>query len=140
MAEAAATIVSLVVPALHITRLLLDDVKTIKDAPREIEDLAKDVESYAVCLELLSSVQQTEWESRLGADASDKTQKAIRSCEEACTEFRAKLTKWTEHSSKLSRWRRFRMGFFEKEQIRTLQRNLQSGKSSLNDAITIANL
>lgn len=138
----ASAIVGLVVPALHITRILRDDVKGIKDAPQEIKDLGVDVNSHAGCLELLQSVQQPEWD-KLGADAANKTQKAVRSCEDACAGFHTQLSEWTKHSGpdgKLSRRDRFQIGFFEKEQIKRLQRQLQSGKASLNNTIALAGL
>lgn len=130
------------VPALHITRVLRDDVKRIKDAPQEISDLGIDVDSLADCLELLQSVQQPEWD-KLGADAANKTQKAVRSCEDACAGFHTQLKEWTKHSGndgKLSRRDRFQIEFFEKEQIKAVQRQLQSGKVSLNNVITVAGL
>ena len=138
----ASAIVGLVVPALHITRILRDDVKGIKDAPQEIKDLGVDVDSYADCLELLQSVQQQEWD-KLGAEAADKTQKAVRSRGDACTGFHTQLKEWTKHSDpngKLSHRDRFQIGFFEKEQIKGLQRQLQSGKASLNNTIALAGL
>jgi len=138
----AAAIVGLVVPALHITRILRDDVKRIKGAPQEIKDLSADIDSYTDCLELLQSVQQQEWD-KLGAKAADKTQKAVRSCEDACTGFHAQLKEWTKHSDpdgKLSRRDRFQIGFYEKEQIKVLQRQLQSGKASLNNTVVVAGL
>jgi hypothetical protein len=138
----AAAIVGLVVPALHITRLLRDDVKRIKDAPREIRDLGVDVDSHADCLELLQSVQQQEWD-KLGEEAADKTQKAVRSCKDACTVFYTRLKEWTKHSDpdgKLSRRDRFQIGFFEKEQIKVLQRQLQSGKAGLSNTVAVAGL
>ena len=138
----AAAIVGLVVPALHITRLLRDDVKRIKDAPKEIKDLGVDVDSHADCLELLQTVPQPEWD-KLGADTVIKTQKAIRCCQDACTGFNTQLKEWTKHSEpdgKLSRRNRFQIGFFEKEQIKVLQRQLQSGKASLNNTVAVASL
>jgi hypothetical protein len=138
----ASAIVSLIVPALHITRILRDDVKRIKDAPQEIRDLSADVDSYADCLELLQTVQQPEWD-KLGAETASKTQKAVRICEDACTGFHTQLKDWTKHSDtdgKLSRRDRFQIGFFEKEQIKVLQRQLQSGKASLNNTIAVAGL
>jgi len=98
--------VGLVVPALHITRVLRDDVKRIKDAPQEVSDLGIDVDSLADCLELLQSVQQPEWD-KLGADAANKTQKAVRSCEDACAGFHTQLKEWTKHSGNDGKLERF---------------------------------
>jgi type I site-specific restriction endonuclease len=138
----ASAIVGIIVPALHITRILRDDIKRIKDATQEIKDLSADIDSYTDCLELLQSVQQQEWD-KLGAEAADKTQKAVRSREDACTGFHTQLKEWTKHSDpdgKLSRRDRFQIGFFEKEQIKVLQRQLQSGKASLNNTVAVAGL
>jgi hypothetical protein len=138
----AAAIVGLIVPTLHITRILRNDVKRIRDAPQEIKDLSTDIDSYVDCLKLLQSVQQQEWD-KLGAEAADKTQKAVRSREDACTGFHTQLKEWTKHSDpdgKQSRRDRFQIGFFEKEQIKGLQRQLQSGKASLNNTIAVAGL
>lgn len=48
-----ASVVGVVVPALHATRLLLEDLQQLKDAPKTVKRLAEDVHSVDAALELL---------------------------------------------------------------------------------------
>jgi hypothetical protein len=47
------SVVDITVPALHGTRLLLDDLEKLKDAPKTVKRLADDVHSVDAALKLL---------------------------------------------------------------------------------------
>ena len=48
-----ASTVGIIVPALHGTRLLLEDLQQLKDAPKTVKRLIDDVYSVYIILELL---------------------------------------------------------------------------------------
>ncbi|KAH8761300.1 hypothetical protein BGZ57DRAFT_769816, partial [Hyaloscypha finlandica] len=55
-----ASIVGIIVPALHATRLLLADLQELKDAPKTVKRLVKDVYSINTALGLLKSIEERE--------------------------------------------------------------------------------
>jgi hypothetical protein len=57
-----ASVVGITVPALHGTRLLLDGLEKLKDAPKTVKRLADDVHSVDAALKLLQGVEDREWE------------------------------------------------------------------------------
>jgi hypothetical protein len=63
------SIVGVTVPALHGIRLLLDDVRRIKDAPSAVQSLKKDISSTDTALKSLQAVKEEEWRL-LGEDMS----------------------------------------------------------------------
>lgn len=56
-----AGIIGIVVPALHGTRLLLDDLDGLKDAPKTVKRLTDDVRSVDATLKLLEGVDNRDW-------------------------------------------------------------------------------
>jgi hypothetical protein len=92
-----ASIVGIVLPALHGTRLLLEDLDQLKDAPKTVKRLVEDVQSVDMALKLLQSVEDREWES-LGASVAEQAKTTISSCAQACNVFRTNLQRWTRHS------------------------------------------
>jgi hypothetical protein len=57
----AASVVSVVVPALHGERLLLDDIQQIVDAPKVVTTLKEDLGAVDMALEALKAVHSSEW-------------------------------------------------------------------------------
>ncbi len=53
-----ASAVDIIVPALHGTRLLLEDLQQLKDAPKSVKRLAEDVQSVDTALKLLQSAEE----------------------------------------------------------------------------------
>ena len=136
-----AGVVGIIVPALHGTRLLLNDLQELKDAPKTVKRLTDDVDSVYVALELLHSVKMVDWES-LGERVNDRSKATISSCTRACDLFRADLQKWTRHSEggKLALLDRTTMGFFKKEQVKAISDQLQICKLDINLIVGIATL
>jgi hypothetical protein len=136
-----ASIVSIVVPALHGTRLLLADLQQLNDAPKTIKQLTDDVQSVHTTLELLRGVEDGDWKS-LGQNVAEQSKATISSCTQACNLFRADLQKWTRHSEdgKLTRLDRANVGFFKKDQAKAMSDQLQSCKLAINLIVGVATL
>jgi hypothetical protein len=109
-----ASVVGIIVPALHGTRLLLDDLQQLKDARKTVKRLVEDVHSVDTALKLLQSVEHREWDL-LGAGIAEQSKMTISSCTQACDLFRTDLQLWTRHSDdgKLAWQDRANVGFFK---------------------------
>lgn len=135
----AAGVVGIVVPAMHGTRLLLNDIEKIRGAPATVAELKKELEGVVLATERLKVVEPSELES-LGV--ATQSLSAIKTCDEACETFRKDLQRWTKHSEdgKLS-WRdRINVGFFQDENIKSLSTRLQTCKTTLILAVSTATL
>jgi len=136
-----ASIVGIVGPALHATRLLLEDLQQLKDAPKVVKRLVEDVRSVDATLELLQSIEKREWDL-LGAGVAEQTEATISSSTQACNLFRADLQKWTRHSEdgKLAWLDRANVGFFKKDQVKAMSEQLQCCKLAINLIVGVATL
>lgn len=135
----AAGVVGIVVPAMHGTRRLLDDIEKIRGAPATVEGLKKELQDVFLATERLKVVKPSELES-LGV--AKQSLSAIKTCDEACETFRKDLQRWTKHSEdgKMS-WRdRINVGFFQDENIKSLSTRLQTCKTTLIVAVSTATL
>ena len=137
----AASVVSITVPALHGTRLLLDDLDKLKDAPKTVKRLTDDVRSVEATLKLLQGVGDREWKS-LGTTVAEQSKMTIDSCKQACELFRTDLQRWTRHSEdgKLAWQDRTSVGFFKKDQIKAMSEHLQNCKLTITNVISVATL
>lgn len=136
-----ASIVSIIGPALQGTRLLLEDLQQLKDAPKTVTRLVKDVHSVDTSLKLLQSVEDREWDL-LGVGIAEQSKVTISSCVQACDLFRADLQRWTRHSGdgKLA-WRdRANVGVFKQGQIKAMSEQLSNCKLTINSVVSIATL
>ncbi|KAG4430486.1 hypothetical protein IFR05_014029 [Cadophora sp. M221] len=135
-----ASVVGIIVPALHGTRLLLEDLQQLSDAPKTIKRLTDDVQSVHTTLELLRGVEDGDWKS-LGQNVAEQSKATISSCTQACILFRADLQKWTRHSEgKLTWLDRANVGFFKKDQAKAMSEQLQSCKLAINLIVGVATL
>jgi hypothetical protein len=136
-----ASVVGIAVPALHGTRLLLDDLERIKDAPKTVKRLTDDVRSVEATLNLLQGVEGREWKL-LGATVAGESKTTIDSCKQACDLFRADLQRWTKHSEdgKLAWQDRTVVGFFKKDQIKAMSEQLQNCKLTITSVVSVATL
>ncbi|RMD41873.1 hypothetical protein DV735_g3283, partial [Chaetothyriales sp. CBS 134920] len=137
-----ASIVGVTIPALQGTRLLLEDLHQLKDAPRAVKRLGEEVRSVDTALELLKGLDEGVWES-LGAPVAEHVKASISSHTRACDLFRNDLHQWTRHSDdgKLA-WkdRAASVGFFRKAQITAMSGQLQSCQNSITAVVKIASL
>lgn len=136
-----ASIVGIIVPALHGTRLLLDDLQQLKDAPKTVNRLADNVHSVDAALQSLRSIDEREW-SLLGEDVVKQSETTINSCTQACDLFRADLQRWTKHSEggKLSWQDQVKVGFFKQGQIKAMSEQLSNCRLAINSIVSIATL
>lgn len=136
-----AGVVGIVGPALHATRILLEDLQQLKDAPRTIKRLMDDLQSINKELALLQDIEGTEWKL-LGAGVDEYSNATISSCIQACNLFRIGLQRWTRHSKdgKLAWQDRASVGFFKKDQVKDMSEQLQSCKLAINSVVSIATL
>ncbi|KAH6704283.1 hypothetical protein BKA61DRAFT_493498 [Leptodontidium sp. MPI-SDFR-AT-0119] len=136
-----ASVVGIIVPALHGTRLLLGDLQQLSDAPKTIKRLTNDVQSVHTTLELLRGVKDGDWKS-LGQKVAEQSKATISSCTQACDLFRADLQKWTRHSEdgRLTWLDRANVGFFKKGQAKAMSDQLQSCKLAINLIVGVATL
>jgi hypothetical protein len=137
----AASIVGITAPALHGTRLLLDDLEKLKEAPKTVRRLAEDVKSVDLALKLLRQVEDREWES-LGTGVVEQSKSTITTCTQACNLFQTDLQQWTKHSDdgKLAWQDRAKVGFFKQGQVKAMSEQLQNCKLSINTVVSIATL
>jgi hypothetical protein len=137
----AASVINIILPALHGTRLLLDDLQRLKDAPKTVKRLIEDVQSVDTALKLLQGVEDREWES-LGAGVAEQSKTTISSCTQACGLFRIGLQRWTKHSGdgQLAWQDRAKVGFFKQGQIKAMSEQLLNCKLSINSVVSIATL
>src|SRR5437588_8263880 len=136
-----AGVVGIIVPALHGTRRLLDDLRCIIDAPKAIETLKEDLCSVEMALISLQAVKDVEWEL-LGNTVVEQSKVTINTCTKACDMFRADLQRWTKHSGegKLSWQDRANVGFFKQRRIKAISDQLQTCQISINSVVGIATL
>lgn len=137
----AASVVGIIVPALHGTRLLLEDLQQLKDAPKTVKRLMEDVHSVDTSLKLLQSVEDREWDL-LGVGIAEQLKTTISSCTHACNLFRTNLRRWTRHSDdrKLAWQDRASVGFFKQGQIKTMLEQLSNCKLTITSVVSIATL
>lgn len=74
-----ASVAGIIVPALHGTRLLLDDLEKLKDAPKAVKRLVDDVQSGDAALKLLQGIEDREWKL-LGTSIDKHSKTTISSC------------------------------------------------------------
>jgi hypothetical protein len=133
--------VGIIMPALHGTRLLLDDLEKLKDAPNAVKRLVDDVQSIDAALKLLQGVEDREWKL-LGPGIDEHSKTTISSCTQACDLFRTHLRQWTRHSEdgKLAWKDRAKVGFLKQGQIKSMSEQLQNCKLTITSVVSIATL
>lgn len=134
-------VVGIILPALHGSRLLLENIQSINDAPKALETLKTNLGSVEMALTSLQAVKDTEWEL-LGNTVVQQSKATIRNCTEACELFHRTLKQWTKHSdrSKLSWQDRANIGFLKQHQIKAISQQLQTCQMSINSVVVIAAL
>ena len=137
----AASFIGIVVPALHGTRLLLDDLRNIADAPNTIANIHVELTIIQRDLESLQAIEDPEWDA-LGGKVADQSRTAVSNCSKTCDALRSDLQRWTKRTrdGKLS-WRdRANVGFFKERQIKAMIERLQSCKLTINSVVGVATL
>lgn len=137
----AASVVGVVVPALHGVKLLLDDIQNLKDVPKTIKRLGEEAASVESVLTTLQAIDAQEWES-LGTVVAEESKNTISTCTSACNQFRTDLKRWTRHSDdgKLALTDRAKVAFLKQGHIKTMSEQLQNCKLSVASMVGVANL
>ena len=133
--------IGIAVPVFHATRLLLDDVQNIVDAPKAIASLRDDLQSVDTAMKALKVIPAEQLES-LGLEVVNESNSAITACDRSCEMFRADLQCWAKNlgGGKLRLRDRVNIGFFKKQRIVSLSGQLQNCKMTLSTAASVANL
>lgn len=136
-----AGIAGIAASALHGTRILLDDIHKIKDAPTVIETLESDIHQINLTLQSLQGIPEAQWKA-LGKAVEEQSETAIRTCTDSCAKFREDLNCWKGHSDskKLSFRRRVNMSLIKESHIKSMSNQLRNHQGTLNILISMANL
>lgn len=136
-----AGIVGIVVPALHGTRLLLNDLEKIQNAPDTVAQLKENAASISASLTLLNDLGDPVWTS-LGTEVADHSKAAIQSCETACDGIRGDLQRWTKRSKggTLSWLDRVNVGIFREHQLKAHCGRLHTCRLTFNSIVGTATL
>lgn len=136
-----ASIVGIVVPVLHGTRLLLNDLEKIKNAPDTVEKLKEDVASISASVAFLKEIEDDVWAS-LGQELANHSKAALQSCDTACDAVRGDLQRWTKRSKggTLSWLDRVNVGFFRDHQLKAHSSRLHTYRLTFNSIVGTATL
>ncbi|OTA64150.1 hypothetical protein K449DRAFT_328007 [Hypoxylon sp. EC38] len=137
----AAGVVGILAPTVHCTRVLLDDLQNISDAPEVVEDLKGDLRSVDLTLKSLRAVKEAEW-ATASPSTLEQSKMIITSCKDSCTKLKADLDRWTKHSSsgRLSWQDRATVGFWKQSRIKSMSKQLQKYQIALNLVASTATL
>ncbi|KAG4435557.1 hypothetical protein IFR05_008968 [Cadophora sp. M221] len=134
-----ASVVGITTAALQSAQFLVKTIDNIKDAPSTIKDLSADLRVVeSVLRELNANVQ----DDSLQIIRSSQIGPAVENCDRACKAFQLQVERWMKHSKEdkifwISRWK---IGLFGPDRIKTFKGQLNDCKSTLNIALTTANL
>ncbi|KAI1116992.1 hypothetical protein F5Y14DRAFT_448376 [Nemania sp. NC0429] len=134
-----ASVASIVVPALHGIRLLLNDLEKVSDAPETVENLKREIRLVEATIDSFSTITEAQWQA-LGTSIVDQSKTTVIGCQELCKKFNADLLQWMKHSGngKLS-WRdRVLVGFFKQKRIEAMSVQLHSYQGCLNSVASTA--
>jgi hypothetical protein len=141
----ALAITSLVPPALHAIRILLDDIRGIHDAPSDIKKIAFELDTVEGVIATLKKSMDDE--RNMTNDfkelvSSKHIEKAVTSCGKSCHSFRDQLQKWLKHSTdtQIHWWDRAKVGFLGAKKVQALITELNTCKATINLALNCATL
>lgn len=134
-------IAGIVAPALHVSRLLLNDLKHIRDAPSSIQTLTDNIDSLTMALTAVKSIQESEWSS-LGPAVVDNAKSTITLSSTACERFKTDIQRWTKRSKdgSLSWLDRSKIGFFKQTHITSINGEVQTYQTKITSVVGIATL
>ena len=134
-----ARMAGIVAPALHASRLLLDHLRQIKDAPEIIMTLIETVDSLTMALASVESIQESEWSSLVPAMIG-LAKSPITHSTAACVRFREQFllgaSRFQDGSLRFSY--QSEIGFFKEIQLQSLTRELRTWQAIITSAVSIA--
>lgn len=138
-----ADVVGITASAHSASRLLYNDIRAIKNAPKAVSDLVIDVERLIEEIELVKGIGPSEWD-KLGANTADHTKTMLVSCEKTCTAFSDDLKRWVRSSEgksePISPMNHFKLGFYRQKEIESFRQQAQICKLSFTETISMAGL
>ncbi|KAJ3536628.1 hypothetical protein NM208_g6644 [Fusarium decemcellulare] len=136
--------VSLVATALHATRVLANDLSSIKDAPQTITNLKAELQNVQSVIQSLQTALSTQDSLQAFRDIAQtaNVDVALKACRDSCGRFHKELKDLLKHSNqeKLSKRDRFSIGFLAKDRVVALTSELNVCKSTVGLALNGANL
>lgn len=134
-----ASVVGITTAALQSAQFLVKTIDNIKDAPGTVKELTADLRVVESVLHQLIPNVQGDSEQIIG---SSQIGRAVENCDRACKAFQLQVERWMKHSKddKLFWMIQWKIGLFGQERINTFKGQLQDCKSTLNIALTTANL
>lgn len=118
------------VPALHWTRVLLDNVEKVSDAPAVVKALKEDLCTVKMVLESLKTVTEPQWDS-VGTEVVTKLNTTISIYTESCNKLETDVGHLTRHSGKMTLRDRINI-LFKENRIKSMSEQLQICKSTLS--------
>lgn len=136
-----AGVMGIVAPALHVSRVLFNDLKSIKDAPDKIKTLTDNINSLTMALTSVESIDDNEWKS-LGPALIDNAKATITTSTATCERFNADVQKWTKRSKdgSLSLLDRSMIGFFRQHHLISMSGEIQTCHTKITSVVSIATL
>ncbi|KAJ4187543.1 hypothetical protein NW755_007036 [Fusarium falciforme] len=134
----AASVIGIVGPALHVLRILINDIKEIRDAPKNLKDLLGDLRLVGTTLESVKSIQEEQWEI-LGRPTADLAIATIEKTKGTLEEVDQDLEKYSQ-KEKISKWDRGVLGFWKKKDVEGMLAQLHTCQSSITSLTTTATL
>ena len=133
--------VGLLVPALHATRILLNDISEWKKAPRSVKDLKGEIDLVEAAVESLKGIEDADW-NLMSPGVKDQTESIVKTTTKSCELFTADLKHWTRHSQNGElKWRdKATIGFFKRNQVVSMTKQLENCKLSIIGTVSIATL
>ncbi|KAJ3569925.1 hypothetical protein NPX13_g5914 [Xylaria arbuscula] len=137
----AASVVGIVVPALHGIRLLLDDLEKLSDVPETVKSLEGEIRLVEATIQSFLTITEPQWQA-LGTSIVEQSKTTLITCKESCEKFKADLLGWTRHSrdGKLSWQDRARVGFLKQNRIEAMSVQLRGYQGSLSLVASTATL
>lgn len=134
-------IAGVVGPALHVSRLLLNDLRDIKDAPKNIQALTGGIDSLTRALTSVESIPDGEWAS-LGPSVIEDAKSTISQSTATCQRFNEDVQGWTHRSQdgSLSWLNRSKIGFFKKAQMKSMSGEIQTCYTKITSVVSTATL
>jgi len=123
----ASAIVGLIVPAVQIVKLLIEDIDKIVHIKGVIKDLRDELEVIQQNLESLESISNTDNWKLLATGIQRQAETVVKSCRAACDSCRKDVQRWTQNNSsfELSILDRFNI-FLREHKIKAMTARMQA--------------
>ncbi|KAH7243935.1 hypothetical protein MRS44_017008 [Fusarium solani] len=133
-----ASVIGIVGPALHVIRILINDIKEIRDAPKNLGDLLGDLELVGTALESVESIEEEQWKI-LGRATTDLAKATIKKTKETLEEVDEDLEKYSQ-KKKIPKWDRGILGFWKKKDLEGMSAQLHTCQGSITSLASTATL